>query len=238
MGERRCERRPEARPCPLFTCETAPPGRRGGGLGPSRGAGEQRPPPRRGKCYSSPGAPGRVCPVTRGQGSRARGAPGSGLPVPAADLRSAAAVPRSLPRPGGPGLFPRDRQEVFPLPSRRAASRQGMLALYKYTADVSASRFSEDSLLVLQYPHFLAQEKVVLSALSLSSAALWEPTKWEVVPEPCQAAEEEIRERLFLALRGHSKVKKQCQNGRQKIGMVHRKCFMDLEFIYSVKKYA
>lgn len=50
---------------------------------------------------------------------------------------------------------------------------------------------SEDSFVVLQYSHFLAQEKVVLSALSLSSAALWEPTKWEVVPEPCRAAEEE-----------------------------------------------
>lgn len=94
---------------------------------------------------------------------------------------------------------------------------------------------SGDSLLVLQYPHFLAREKAVLSALSLSCAALWESAKWEVVPEPGQVAEEEARESPLQDLRWLSKVQKQYQNGRKKIGMVHWKCFMNLEFIYSVK---
>lgn len=32
---------------------------------------------------------------------------------------------------------------------------------------------------------------MVLGALSASSRALWEPTKGQVVPEPCKVAEEE-----------------------------------------------
>lgn len=73
--------------------------------------------------------PGVFAPWHTGRASRAPVPPGSALPAPAADLGSSRAALRSLPRPGGPALFPRDRRGAFPFPSRRAESRQGILAL-------------------------------------------------------------------------------------------------------------
>lgn len=118
-GERRCGRRPEARPCPPFTPAVKPPRLGGGAAGwGCRGEpGDSCCRRRRGESVSHRRElPGVITPSHTGRGSRARVPPGSGLPTPADDLRSAGVILSSLPWPGGPRLFPRHIAEGVSVP--------------------------------------------------------------------------------------------------------------------------